>query len=230
MALLARLLRARPSAPAQRAGLPGGGAPRLPAGARAEDKGAGRPGAPPNGGRAEGPRSLAAMPGPRTLNNLVEFFCKDGFSRIHEIQVAARPGQEGERLGAALPKAAGWGEGVPRGGNPGRGRRGGDPRRGVGEGRQGGGARSGWGGDARGWGPREEHRAGVSEEGAAGRGSERGARGPRIRARGRPACGWRSARGSALPAAGEPRRALQGAVPVWPRSRCVRFWCFLFVL
>nr|XP_023478445.1 cytochrome P450 27C1 isoform X2 [Equus caballus] len=26
------------------------------------------------------------MPGPRTLNNLVEFFCKDGFSRIHEIQ------------------------------------------------------------------------------------------------------------------------------------------------
>lgn len=94
MALLARILKARPSPAAGRSGLLGGwdaGQPRLAssglsARARAEDKGAGRPGASQAGGRAEGPRSLAAMPGPRTLANLVEFFGKDGFSRIHEIQ------------------------------------------------------------------------------------------------------------------------------------------------
>nr|XP_014965341.2 cytochrome P450 27C1 isoform X2 [Macaca mulatta] len=94
MALLARILRAGPRPAPERGGLLGGAAPRrpqpagarLPAGARAEDKGAGRPGAPPAGGRAEGPRSLAAMPGPRTLANLAEFFYRDGFSRIHEIQ------------------------------------------------------------------------------------------------------------------------------------------------
>nr|XP_034810136.1 cytochrome P450 27C1 [Pan paniscus] len=94
MALLARILRAGLRPARERGGLLGGGAPRrpqpagarLPAGARAEDKGAGRPGSPPGGGRAEGPRSLAAMPGPRTLANLAEFFCRDGFSRIHEIQ------------------------------------------------------------------------------------------------------------------------------------------------
>ncbi|XP_044788296.1 cytochrome P450 27C1 isoform X3 [Bubalus bubalis] len=94
MALLERILKARPSPAAGRSGLLGGwdaGQPRLassglPARARAEDKGAGRPGASQAGGRAEGPRSLAAMPGPRTLANLVEFFGKDGFSRIHEIQ------------------------------------------------------------------------------------------------------------------------------------------------
>ncbi|XP_009441505.2 cytochrome P450 27C1 [Pan troglodytes] len=94
MALLARILRAGLRPAPERGGLLGGGAPRrpqpagarLPAGARAEDKGAGRPGSPPGGGRAEGPRSLAAMPGPRTLANLAEFFCRDGFSRIHEIQ------------------------------------------------------------------------------------------------------------------------------------------------
>ncbi|XP_030864653.2 cytochrome P450 27C1 [Gorilla gorilla gorilla] len=94
MALLARILRAGLRPAPERGGLLGGGAPRrpqpagarLPAGARAEDKGAGRPGSPPGGGRTEGPRSLAAMPGPRTLANLAEFFCRDGFSRIHEIQ------------------------------------------------------------------------------------------------------------------------------------------------
>ncbi|XP_069433027.1 cytochrome P450 27C1 isoform X1 [Ovis canadensis] len=94
MALLERILKARPSPAAARGGLLGGwdaGQPRLagsglPARARAEDKGAGRPGPSQAGGRAEGPRSLAAMPGPRTLANLVEFFGKDGFSRIHEIQ------------------------------------------------------------------------------------------------------------------------------------------------
>ncbi|XP_070928597.1 cytochrome P450 27C1 [Macaca nemestrina] len=94
MALLARILRAGLRPAPERGGLLGGAAPRrpqpagarLPAGARAEDKGAGRPGAPPAGGRAEGPRSLAAMPGPRTLANLAEFFYRDGFSRIHEIQ------------------------------------------------------------------------------------------------------------------------------------------------
>ncbi|KAL4635782.1 cytochrome P450 27C1-like [Arapaima gigas] len=32
-------------------------------------------------------RSLKEMPGPRTVSNLVEFFCRDGFSRIHEIQL-----------------------------------------------------------------------------------------------------------------------------------------------
>ncbi|XP_056391494.1 LOW QUALITY PROTEIN: cytochrome P450 27C1-like [Hyla sarda] len=31
-------------------------------------------------------KSLREMPGPRTLTNLREFFWKDGFSRIHEIQ------------------------------------------------------------------------------------------------------------------------------------------------
>uniref|UniRef100_A0A6J0UNZ8 Cytochrome P450 27C1 isoform X2 n=1 Tax=Pogona vitticeps TaxID=103695 RepID=A0A6J0UNZ8_9SAUR len=31
-------------------------------------------------------KSLKEMPGPKTLSNLVEFFWKDGFSRIHEIQ------------------------------------------------------------------------------------------------------------------------------------------------
>ncbi|XP_063503394.1 cytochrome P450 27C1 isoform X2 [Pongo pygmaeus] len=94
MALLARILRAGLRPAPERGRLLGGGAPRrpqpagarLPAGARAEDKGARRLGSPPGGDRAEGPRSLAAMPGPRTLANLAEFFCRDGFSRIHEIQ------------------------------------------------------------------------------------------------------------------------------------------------
>lgn len=38
---------------------------------------------------SEKPRilSLEEMPGPSTLSNLVEFFWRDGFSRIHEIQV-----------------------------------------------------------------------------------------------------------------------------------------------
>lgn len=32
-------------------------------------------------------KSLAEMPGPSTISNLIEFFWRDGFSRIHEIQV-----------------------------------------------------------------------------------------------------------------------------------------------
>lgn len=32
-------------------------------------------------------KSLKEMPGPKTFSNLMEFFCKDGFARIHEIQV-----------------------------------------------------------------------------------------------------------------------------------------------
>lgn len=32
-------------------------------------------------------KSLHEMPGPNTLYNLYEFFWKDGFGRIHEIQV-----------------------------------------------------------------------------------------------------------------------------------------------
>lgn len=32
-------------------------------------------------------KSLQEMPGPNTLYNLYEFFWKDGFGRIHEIQV-----------------------------------------------------------------------------------------------------------------------------------------------
>lgn len=32
-------------------------------------------------------KTLKDMPGPSTLSNLIEFFWRDGFSRIHEIQV-----------------------------------------------------------------------------------------------------------------------------------------------
>lgn len=32
-------------------------------------------------------KTLKEMPGPSTITNLVEFFWRDGFSRIHEIQV-----------------------------------------------------------------------------------------------------------------------------------------------
>uniref|UniRef100_H3B3V3 Cytochrome P450 family 27 subfamily C member 1 n=1 Tax=Latimeria chalumnae TaxID=7897 RepID=H3B3V3_LATCH len=32
-------------------------------------------------------KDLREMPGPKTLSNLIEFFWKDGFSRIHEIQL-----------------------------------------------------------------------------------------------------------------------------------------------
>lgn len=32
-------------------------------------------------------KTLAEMPGPGTISNLMEFFWRDGFSRIHEIQV-----------------------------------------------------------------------------------------------------------------------------------------------
>ncbi|XP_038611649.1 cytochrome P450 27C1 [Tachyglossus aculeatus] len=43
----------------------------------------------PPAGRTEGgaeEETLSEMPGPRTLSNLVEFFWRDGFARIHEIQ------------------------------------------------------------------------------------------------------------------------------------------------
>jgi len=33
-------------------------------------------------------KTLKEMPGPSTFSNLVEFFYRDGFSRIHEIQVS----------------------------------------------------------------------------------------------------------------------------------------------
>lgn len=166
MALLARILKARPSPAAGRTGLLGGwdaGQPRLAssglsARARAEDKGAGRPGASQAGGRAEGPRSLAAMPGPRTLANLVEFFGKDGFSRIHEIQVAARGGslrREGAGDGApgrrpgkdASEGSPGSSGKKPRERMPGRERRGRvpgeDPWKRAGEGTSGGGIEEG---------------------------------------------------------------------------------------
>nr|P0DOX0.1 RecName: Full=Cytochrome P450 27C1; AltName: Full=All-trans retinol 3,4-desaturase [Aquarana catesbeiana] len=40
----------------------------------------------PQEGAAAGPRNLKEMPGPSTFRNLLEFFWRDGFSRIHEIQ------------------------------------------------------------------------------------------------------------------------------------------------
>lgn len=33
-------------------------------------------------------KSLKEMPGPSAFGNLIEFFYRDGFSRIHEIQVS----------------------------------------------------------------------------------------------------------------------------------------------
>lgn len=39
------------------------------------------------GGESSTAKSLKEMPGPSTLSNLVEFFWRDGFSRIHEIQM-----------------------------------------------------------------------------------------------------------------------------------------------
>ncbi|XP_071344993.1 cytochrome P450 27C1 [Trachinotus anak] len=35
-------------------------------------------------------KTLKEMPGPNTLTNIIEFFCRDGFSRIHEIQMEHR--------------------------------------------------------------------------------------------------------------------------------------------
>uniref|UniRef100_A0A8C9EBH3 Cytochrome P450 family 27 subfamily C member 1 n=1 Tax=Phocoena sinus TaxID=42100 RepID=A0A8C9EBH3_PHOSS len=91
MALLARILKARLSPAPERA--LGSLGPRTPGSRRGrgpEDKGVGAAGGAAGRGPGRGtPRSLAAMPGPRTLANLVELFWKDGFSRIHEIQVAA---------------------------------------------------------------------------------------------------------------------------------------------
>ncbi|XP_060033924.1 cytochrome P450 27C1 isoform X3 [Erinaceus europaeus] len=83
MAALVRTLGARLAADPSpgRKGLLGAGAPRRcgPWGAQAGDKGARRPG-------PAAPLGLAAMPGPGTAANLREFFCRDGFSRVHDIQ------------------------------------------------------------------------------------------------------------------------------------------------
>lgn len=38
-------------------------------------------------------KTLQEMPGPSTFSNLVEFFYRDGFSRIHEIQVSGDDGR-----------------------------------------------------------------------------------------------------------------------------------------
>lgn len=55
-------------------------------------------------------KSLQEMPGPKTFSNLVEFFWKDGFSRIHEIQVQVSyhfgVGGGGEREGGG--RVGGW--------------------------------------------------------------------------------------------------------------------------
>ncbi|XP_078085273.1 cytochrome P450 27C1 [Mustelus asterias] len=41
----------------------------------------------PPGAQPQRVKDLSQMPGPGTWNNLVEFFCRDGFSRIHDIQL-----------------------------------------------------------------------------------------------------------------------------------------------
>ncbi|XP_020367664.2 cytochrome P450 27C1 [Rhincodon typus] len=41
----------------------------------------------PSGAKAQGVKSLSEMPGPSTWSNLVQFFLRDGFSRIHDIQL-----------------------------------------------------------------------------------------------------------------------------------------------
>lgn len=46
---------------------------------------------PANAGEKTLVKTLKEMPGPSTLSNLVEFFWRDGFSRIHEIQVMCMP-------------------------------------------------------------------------------------------------------------------------------------------
>ena len=70
------------------------------------------------------------MPGPHPLANLVEFFWKDGFGRIHEIQVAEREGSGGGAQEDAREEAPrrDFGEGAP-----GQARKG-TPRRGAREG------------------------------------------------------------------------------------------------
>lgn len=40
------------------------------------------------GQKVERVKTLHEMPGPSTMANLMEFFYRDGFSRIHEIQVS----------------------------------------------------------------------------------------------------------------------------------------------
>lgn len=42
---------------------------------------------PANVGEKTTIKTLKEMPGPSTLSNIIEFFWRDGFSRIHEIQV-----------------------------------------------------------------------------------------------------------------------------------------------
>ncbi|XP_041057178.1 cytochrome P450 27C1-like [Carcharodon carcharias] len=41
----------------------------------------------PSGTKAQAVKNLSEMPGPSTWSNLVEFFWRDGFSRIHDIQL-----------------------------------------------------------------------------------------------------------------------------------------------
>ncbi|XP_067890578.1 cytochrome P450 27C1 [Heterodontus francisci] len=41
----------------------------------------------PAGAQPQGAKNLSEMPGPSTWSNLVEFFWRDGFSRIHDIQL-----------------------------------------------------------------------------------------------------------------------------------------------
>lgn len=59
--------------------------PRAAAGNKGEGRGAELLQPPPR--RLGRVKSLHEMPGPNTLYNLYEFFWKDGFGRIHEIQV-----------------------------------------------------------------------------------------------------------------------------------------------
>lgn len=61
--------------------------------ARAEDKEGARRGYPRSSQQhpsLQRVKSLKEMPGPKTFSNLVEFFWKGGFARIHEIQVQSR--------------------------------------------------------------------------------------------------------------------------------------------
>lgn len=213
MALLARILKARVSPAPGRGGLLGARVPRLsrpegarlPAGARAEDKEAGRLGAPRAGGRAEGPRSLAAMPGPRTLANLVEFFWKDGFSRIHEIQVAGRTGPGGERARGLFLRAR---SARARRRASGRRRRGGclpegTPGGGTGRGTPGKGRQALREGDVKegclGGTPRRRHRAADAGEGTPGRGRQER--------------GFKEGRQSGVTRLGAPARGLWGVSP-----------------
>lgn len=47
-------------------------------------------------------KSLKEMPGPSTVANLLEFFYRDGFSRIHEIQVSGETVKWGHEYALGL--------------------------------------------------------------------------------------------------------------------------------